>query len=142
MTSHSRIKVADFNGDGILDLLVANLFSNDVGVLLGNGDGTFQTAVNYAVGPQPQRFLSGGPTLAVGDFNGHGITDVAVLFGGGVRLLVGNGDGTFQTSPVSCVAGSFPEAFAVGDFNHDGFPDLAVANRDSNSVMILLNDRK
>ena len=49
------VTVGDFNGDGKLDLAVANRYTNNVKILLGNGDGTFQTAVNYAVGSSPSR---------------------------------------------------------------------------------------
>jgi hypothetical protein len=78
----------------------------------------------------------------VRDFNGDGIPDLVVAFGGGVRLLAGNGDGSFQTSARSYLAGTSPWAVAVGDFNGDGFPDLAVANGLNNGVTILFNDGK
>ena len=63
--------MGDFNGDGKPDLAVANSGSNNVSVLLGNGDGTFQAAVNYAAGNAPN-------SVAVGDFNGDGKADLAV----------------------------------------------------------------
>ena len=63
--------VGDFNGDGKADLAVANASSNNVSVLLGNGNGTFQAAVNYAAGTGPS-------SVAVGDFNGDGKADLAV----------------------------------------------------------------
>jgi len=109
--------------------------SNDLSVLLGKGDGSFQAPVNYPIGPG-----AGGPSsLAVKDFNGDGSLDLAVAFGGGVRVLLGNGDGTFQTTPISYVAGSDPLNLAVADFNGDGFADLAVTNGES-QVTILFND--
>jgi len=107
--------------------------NSGVSVLLGNGDGSFQAAVNYAVGNFPS-------SVAVGDFRHNGTLDLAVAFSGGVRMLLGNGDGTFQTTHIRYVAGSNPSYVAVGDFNGDGFPDLAVANVGSNDVSILLND--
>jgi hypothetical protein len=137
------VAVADFNGDGILDLAVHNQYSNDVSVLLGKGDGTFQAAVNYDVGPSI--ILIGVLSLVAKDFNGDGIPDLAVvlLAAGGVRVLLGNDDGTFQTSPISYLAGVGPVTCAVADFNGDGLPDLAVADSDSNGgVSILFNDGK
>jgi FG-GAP-like repeat/FG-GAP repeat len=118
------VAVADFNGDGHLDLAVANEGTHDVSVLLGNGDGSFQAANNF-----PAELEGSVPvSLAVADFDGDGHLDLAVMFPGGVRMLSGNGDGSFQTPPVSYVAGVYPGAIAVGDFNGDGLPDLAVAN--------------
>jgi hypothetical protein len=65
------VAVSDFNRDGKLDLAVANYGSNDVSVLIGNGDGTFHDAVNYGTGMQPL-------SVAVGDFNGDGKLDLVV----------------------------------------------------------------
>jgi hypothetical protein len=134
------VAVADLNGDGIPDLAVANLFSNDLSILLGKGDGTFQAAVNYLVGPLAQYTSGSKSCLAVKDFNGDGIPDLAVVGAGGVRVLLGKGDGTFQTTALSYVAG--PDAVAVGDFNGDGLPDLAVCIAGLNKVAIVLNDGK
>jgi hypothetical protein len=137
------VTVGDFNGDGILDIAIANLFSTEVSVLLGKGDGTFQVPAGYFVGP----FAGGPSSVAAKDLNGDGILDLAVVFGGGVRVLLGNGDGTFQTSPISYLAGGaygahFVTSLAIADFNGDGLPDLAVANSDSRNVAILINDGK
>jgi hypothetical protein len=113
--------VGDFNGDGKLDLVVANNGSNNVSVLLGNGNGTFQAAMNYAAGQGPFG-------LATADLNGDGKLDLAVAdSAAGVSVLLGNGDGTFR-SPVDYPAGAQPVSVAVADFNGDGKPDLVVAN--------------
>ena len=69
------VAIGDFNGDGRPDLAVANVDSNTVSVLLGNGDGTFQAAVNYGVGTKPF-------SVVVGDFNGDGKPDLAVTNAG------------------------------------------------------------
>src|SRR6266699_1255197 len=87
------IAVGDFDGDRKADLAVANRSSGTVSVLLGRGDGTFQTAVNYAAGYQPS-------SVALGDFNGDGKTDLAiannVFSNSTVSVLLGKGDGSFQ----------------------------------------------
>ena len=89
--SPGAIVAGDFTGDGHTDLAVANYGSNDVSVFLGNGDGTFQAPVTYAVGTEPS-------ALVAGDFTGDGRTDLAVANYGSndVSVLLGNGDGTFQ----------------------------------------------
>ena len=63
--------VGDFDGDGKPDLAVANALSDNVSVLLGNGDGSFQAAKNFGAGSYPV-------SVAVGDFNGDGKPDLAV----------------------------------------------------------------
>src|ERR1700687_5519836 len=69
------VALGDFNGDGLQDLVVANVDSNSVSVLLGNGDGSFQTGRNFTTGDNP--FF-----VAVGDFNGDGWQDLAVANSG------------------------------------------------------------
>jgi hypothetical protein len=127
------VTVGDVNGDGKLDLAVANRGSNTVSILLGNGDGTFRAAVNYSVN-NPQ-------SLAIGDFDRDGRLDLAVAKGSsnGVSILLGNGDGTFQTA-MNYNAGINTSSLAIGDFNKDGNLDLAAANAASNTVSILLGN--
>ena len=124
----------DFTGDGRTDLAVANSGSNDVSVLLGNGDGTFQPQVTYAVG-------TGHDALVAGDFTGDGRTDLAVANYGSndVSVLLGNGDGTFRNQ-VTYAVGTGPDALVAGDFTGDGRTDLAVANYGSNDVSVLLGN--
>src|SRR5208337_2195332 len=133
-TAPYAIVAGDFTGDGRTDLAVANFSTNDVSVLLGNGDGTFQNAVQYAVGTGPY-------AIVAGDFTGDGRTDLAVANTGSddVSVLLGNGDGTFQNQ-VPYATGFEPSAIVVGDFNGDGRTDLAVANYGSNDVSVLLGN--
>src|SRR5579863_2720775 len=111
--------VADFNGDGKLDLVGGSYLSTAVSILLGNGDGTFQPPVDYA--------LSNGPTqIAVADFNGDGKLDLAVATADDrLATLLGNGDGTFQP-PASFNIGGAASSMVAGDFNGDGKTDLVV----------------
>ena len=98
------VAVADLNGDGKLDLVVANYCvwgaacwaeyfgQGGVTVLLGNGNGTFQAAVSYGAGGYEAN------PVAVAYVNGDGKLDLAVTDGNGVSVLLGNGDGTFQAA--------------------------------------------
>ncbi len=132
----SSLAVGDLNGDGKQDLAVTNSLSNNVSILLGNGDGTFQPAVNYALGAGT---FHGTPSAAVGDFNGDGKPDLAVATADYVAVLLGNGDGTFQAA-VSYAAGPSFSAVVVGDFNGDGKLDLAVTANANDEVNILLGN--
>ncbi len=125
-----KVVVGDVNGDGNLDLLVANgsvtpdLFgAGAVGVLLGNGDGTFGAAQSYNSG------YSILISLAVGDVNGDGNLDLLAVHNWAVvGVLLGNGDGTFQTVQTYGSGGVTAGSIAVADVNGDGKPDLLVAN--------------
>lgn len=125
----------DFNGDGILDLAVSNYGSGSVSVLLGNGDGTFQPHVDYAVGSTPS-------TVVVGDFNRDGKLDFAVCVQGSntVAILLGNGDGTFQPPADFATGGGTAARMVAGDFNGDGNLDLATTNSFAGTVSILLGN--
>jgi hypothetical protein len=153
----NAVAFADVNGDGNVDLVVANTCGNTVpsgycptttdgewnfggviGVLLGNGNGTFQPAVTYASGGQDST------SVAVVDLNADGRPDLVVAndcpspivqvtpCGLGaystISLLLGNGDGTFQTAVDYNSGGYFSEIVAVADVNGDGKPDLVVAS--------------
>lgn len=134
------IAAADLRHDGKIDLAVANnnfQAPSTVSVLLGNGDGTFQPAVNYSVG-------NGPAGLALADLTGNGKDDIAVanVGNGEVSFLLGNGNGTFQPAVnLRGPAGSAPLSVAAGDFSGNGVLDLAVALDYENAVVVLMNPR-
>jgi hypothetical protein len=136
------VAIGDLNGDGKLDLAVANDLSNTVSVLLGKGDGTFGAKTDYSsAGEYPL-------SVAIGDLNGDGKPDLAVAnygtpapYSKSVSVLLGNGDGRFGVT-TSYGAGTYANGdlycVSIGDFNGDGKPDLVVANTNSNTVSVLL----
>jgi hypothetical protein len=108
--------IADFNGDGRLDVAVAgnNFFGKGVvDVFLGGGKGGFANGVSY-------RVAFAGDSVAAADVNGDGKIDLVT---DGVSVLLGNGDGTFQRGASVVSGGS--GAVNVGDFNGDGKLDIA-----------------
>ncbi|MCC5878214.1 MAG: VCBS repeat-containing protein, partial [Candidatus Sumerlaeia bacterium] len=109
--STQGVTTGDFNGNGITDIATANEGAGTVSVLLGNGDGTFAAAVNYAVGDSPW-------SVTTGDFNGNGITDIVTANedSGNVSVLLGKGDGTFAAA-VNYDVGASPRCVTTGDFN-------------------------
>jgi hypothetical protein len=135
------LAVGDFNHDGKLDLVVANVSDSTVSVLQGNGDGTFQNAVSYATGSSPE-------SVTVGVFTGDGNLDIVTAGFAGLSFLKSDGDGTFQKAKNFSLphepdftehpGPQIAESLAVGDFNGDGTLDLGVGalvtdQHDSNS---------
>jgi hypothetical protein len=141
------IAVADFNGDGLPDLVTADPFDGTVSILLnstapGAASASYTLAVTYNVGTQ-----SDAAAVAVGDFNGDGLPDLAVanvIEGNGTVSILLNTTAPGSTTPSFTLAaspqlGGMPSSIAVGDFNGDGKPDLAVTLVDANKVVVLLN---
>ena len=128
----SSVAVGDFNGDGTLDLAVANGGFNTVSILLGTGTGSFGPKTDFIVGSSPE-------SVALGDFNNDGKLDLATtrIFSDRVAILLGTGTGGFGQK-TDFIVGSRPSSVAVGDLNGDGKLDLATANVNSDNVSILL----
>ncbi len=118
----SALITADWNGDGIVDLAVANFDDDTVSILLGRGNGTFSVPPAIPVGSAPL-------ALAAGDFNGDYRMDLAVANSADntVSILLGVGTGGF-TAYQLLATGFSPSGIAVADLNGDGKLDLAVAD--------------
>ena len=151
--SGAALELADVNGDGNVDALVAvaacSPLSNQceqgfLGVMLGNGDGTFQPALAQTSVNWPASGLS------TADLNDDGKLDVVIadcprtkcrlISGGFVTVLMGKGDGTFQPGVNFGSGGAQPDGVAIADLNGDGFLDVVVANVVGDSVAVLLGN--
>jgi hypothetical protein len=133
-TNPSSVAVADFNGDGNLDLVTANAGSNNISVRLGNGAGGFGGVTNFAMGTSPQ-------WVAAGRFNADASLDLVTANAGSnnVSVRLGTGTGSFGAAVSFPLAGGTgASSVAVGRFNGDSFTDLAVTNAGSNNVSVLL----
>ncbi len=119
------VAAADLNADGKRDLVVTNYLSNTVSVLLGNGDGTFASAMDFTTGHEPI-------SVAIGDLNGDGKQDLVTgnFFpgDGGFSVLLGNGDGTFGPATTFDANTRTPISVALADLNGDGRLDLVAAD--------------
>lgn len=135
----TAIAVGDFNGDGNQDFAAANFFSNSISIRLGDGAGGFTLPVIPEI-----TFGSYVYKVSVGDFNGDGKDDLAIVRdGNSISIRLGNGDSGFSTPsmPEPIFPGSV-SAIAIGDFNNDGIQDLAATNYGNpvSNVSIRLGD--
>ena len=135
--SLDTMAVGDINHDGIPDIVVTLYTTDQIGILLGSGNGTFR-----AMAVDASNNLGAGPqALALGDFDHDGNIDIAVAEYYSVAIYKGNGDGTFQ-APSRCGIASTTllPMMAAGDFNNDGLLDLALLIQDDNVVVVLLGN--
>lgn len=141
-SSAQDVAAGDFNGDGRIDLAVSiNDPAISLSLLLGNGDGTFQSPVSFANG---SGFDS--PTIVAADLNNDGRLDVVIghqiacftapcRVARGITVMLGNGDGRFQPAREIDI-GTETARIAVGDFNRDGIRDLAIASSQARLVLL------
>lgn len=122
---HSLV-FADFNQDAKLDIAVANYGTNNAGILLGAGNGTFPTVATYATGTGPH-------SIRTADLNGDGKLDLATVNDQSetASILLGNGNGTFAAR-TDYPVGKVPKGVAIGDVDGDGIPDVLSGNTGGN----------
>jgi len=133
----NALAIADFNGNGKLDIAAASYYpgnySGNVYLLLGNGDGTFQAPITTVAAPE----YVYTNTLAAGDFNHDGKMDLLVTLEGSTGcsgwygaaayiVLIGNGNGAFTPGSLICTGGDYPQYAVVADFNGDGKLDAFI----------------
>lgn len=126
-----HVATGDLDGDGDLDLAVANTQSNNFSVLLNNGNGTFAPAVNYAVSAACY-------ALGLADLDADGDLDVAVSSGSDIKIFKNNGSGSLVDS-VSYEVGTGIYGLAVSDLDNDGDMDLAAARTGTTYITLLFN---
>jgi hypothetical protein len=134
------IAPADFNGDGNVDLAIANHEVKTVAVLLGNGKGQFTLAPGSPFTVESSPHPHG---ITVADFNGDKKPDIAIDSWGEnkVLFLYGKGDGTFQSPGIKFDVGKMPyQRLRSGDMNEDGNTDVVTSNFEDSSVSVLLSD--
>jgi hypothetical protein len=130
------IAANDFNNDGQLDIAVANSGTNNVGIFLGYGNGSFVSQTTYSIssGSNPH-------SIIIGDFNKDNQLDIAVsnYDANNVSIFIGYGDGSFATPTThSTGVDSGPFGMTVGDFDNNNQSDIAVANFGTNNVFVLI----
>jgi hypothetical protein len=130
------VAVGDFNNDDHLDIAVANSATNNIGILLGYGNGSFADQLTHSTGPN-----SLPSSITTGDFNDDHYLDIAVAntAKNNIGVFLGYGNGRFANMTIySTDISSIPIAIATRDMNNDNYLDLIVANSGSNDIWVFL----
>jgi FG-GAP-like repeat/Regulator of chromosome condensation (RCC1) repeat len=145
----NSVAVADLNGDGKPDLVVANYGDSTISLLFNQGNGTFAAALTYDVPGNPANASSNPASVVAVDLNGDGLPDIALAneSAGQVDVLINQGDGTvaplgsygLELSYWTTYAAAGGDAIAAADLNGDGKPDLVVSGTTDNDVSVLIN---
>ena len=133
----SSIAVVDFNNDNQMDIAVANDGIGNLGIFLGQGNGTFLAQTTYSTG-----FNSHPQYITVGDFNKDNTLDIAIVDSKNDRVHVfpGYGNGSFATiTTYDAISGSSPYCIAATDFNNNNQSDIVIANYGANNVLVLID---
>ncbi len=132
--SPSSLALADFDGDGHLDLVVANTNGDTLSVLHGGGNGAFSGRVDLTTGAEPR-------SVAAADLDGDGDVDIAVANrkGNTIGTYANQGDGTFAAA-VELPSGARPSHVVARDLNHDSRTDLVVPNADDDTISAYIAD--
>ncbi|CAF3154083.1 unnamed protein product [Rotaria sp. Silwood2] len=134
-SSPYTVIVNDFNNDNYLDIAVANYGTNNIGIFLGYGNGTFSSQNVFSTGSSRPLFIT------TGDFNHDNRSDIVVANYGtnSIGIFLGHGNGSFQVEKTFFTAyDSLPYSLAVKDFNNDSHLDIAIANYGTHNIGILL----
>jgi hypothetical protein len=132
------VAVGDFNNDSRLDIVVADSGTNNVGIFLSNGTGTFSNQITYSTGLGSQPY-----SVAVLDFDNDTQLDIAVANYGSNSLVVyfGDGNGSFANQSIYYTGfDSHPFAIVVGDVNNDNLTDIIATNNGYGNIDILFKD--
>ncbi|CAF0764786.1 unnamed protein product [Adineta steineri] len=129
------IDIADFNNDYQLDIVVINKGSNNILILLGDKNGSFQNLISYSTG-----YGSKPESLAISDLNNDNNMDIIVanLYTHNIAIFFGYGNGNFSSIKIYSIEfGSLPKSISIHDFNNDQKLDLAITKPGTNEIVIL-----